>query len=44
MMVKTKTHDGEYIDYAYDPQHYESVVAFYDELVARGRIATWWLA
>ena len=44
MQVLVINLDGEHITYGYAPEHYESVTAFYDELLANGEIATWWIS
>ncbi len=36
MQVITTTRTGETITYGYDPQHHQSVMEFYRELVDRG--------
>ena len=44
MMVTVKSLDGELIAYAYDPQHANGVVAFYDDLKLKCSIENWWIS
>ena len=44
MTITVRTLKGDRVSYSYDPEHRESVIAFYDELIAKGEIITWWLA
>jgi len=41
MQVITTTKTGETVTYAYDPEHYDSVMVFYQELKERGDLVNW---
>ncbi len=44
MRVITTDAAGETITYAYDPEHYESVMVFYQELKERGDLVSYRVA
>jgi len=44
MQVITTTKTGETITYGYDPQHHQSVMEFYRELVDRGDLVEYRIA
>lgn len=41
MTIETMTQDGRVIAYGYDPEHRESLVKFYDDLVTTGAIVSY---
>ena len=41
MQITTIDNNGEAITYGYDPEHYENVIAFYQELKEKNDIKEW---